>query len=339
MTKITISSLRDQQDVVGFFVVRSRHLRQIRDRVGQFLVIKLVDKTGEIEAKAWENAADFYYQIKENDVIKVGGYTQTYNGILEMVISRLRVAREDEYDIADFLPTTEKNVESMLSELRQIVNEVKDQHLAGLLALFFEEESLHAFAQAPAAKRVHHAYLGGLLEHTIEVVRFCEAALQIYPWLDRDLLTAGALLHDIGKVREYDYKRSIDFSDEGRLLGHIVLGEEMVLQQASKVDGFPPDTLTRLRHMILSHHGQYEWQSPKRPKTIEACVLHLADYFSGQVAIFAQVLKKGTDTDSTWTAYNKFLERSVFVGDSLPRLTNEDFANQRAIMEDRFEDY
>ncbi|MCL5961663.1 MAG: HD domain-containing protein [Chloroflexi bacterium] len=340
MPRVTISSLRDSQDVTGFFMVRSRQLRQFRERVGSFLIVKLADKTGEIEAKAWENGNDYYWMIKEDDVVKVSGYTQTHNGTLEMAITRLRLAREDEYRLADFLPVSERNIESMIEELRQIIVEVGDPSLSRLLGSFFSGDYLKSFAQAPAAKRIHHACLGGLLEHTIEVVRFCQAAQRIYPLLDRDLLLSGALLHDVGKTREYEYKRSIDFSDEGRLLGHIALGEEMVVREASKIFDFPPDTLTKLRHMILSHHGQYEWQSPKRPKTIEACVLHQADYFSGQVAIFAQALKDTAGNDSGWTAYNKFLDRSVFVGDSLPRPAGcEDVDNHRRVMEAPLEGY
>lgn len=336
MTKVLVSSLRDGQEIASFFMVKNRQLRSFRDKSGSFLVLRLCDCSGEIDAKLWENGENWYRKIKDTDVVKVSGKTQIFNGTLELQISRLRLANDEEYQLEDFLPSTEQDVDQMLATLRRVIGRVENRFLRLLLDRFFDEDGCRDFATAPAAKMVHHAYLGGLLEHTLEVVKLCEESLGLYPMLDRDLLLTGAILHDVGKVREYVYRRTIEFSDEGRLLGHIALGEQMLVQEARCIDGFPEDLLVQLRHMILSHHGQYEWQSPKRPKTIEACVLHLADYFSGQVAIFVASIKANQELDSSWTSYNKFLDRSIFI----PRMAADDSTNgHRRIMEERFGEY
>jgi 3'-5' exoribonuclease len=280
------------------------------------LSLVLHDRSGEIEAKIWDNGEEWFRKLRDSDVVKVSGRTKIYNGNLELTVERVRIAREGEFELEDFLPSTERDSDDMLAGLSDVISAVKDPFLRKLLDSFFEGQCLREFATAPAAKSIHHAYLGGLLEHTLEVVKLCETCLQIYPNLDRDILITGALLHDVGKIKEYDYRRSIEFSDEGRLIGHIVLGEQMILQKAAAIEGFPSDMLLKLRHMVLSHHGQYEWQSPKRPKTIEACVLHLADNFSGQVATFTASIKASANNGSAWTSYNKFLERSIYMGTS-----------------------
>ncbi|MBI4322514.1 MAG: HD domain-containing protein [Chloroflexi bacterium] len=340
VSKVLVSDIREGQDVTALMMIRGRQLRPFRGRVGNFLVLKLADRSGEIEAKLWENGDDWYWRLREEDVVKVQGRSQVYNGSLELILERLRLAREEEYDLEDFLPSTERDVAEMVRQLQSVMEGIANPFLADLLRRLFDEETLERFARAPAAKVVHHAYLGGLIEHTLEVIKLCETALEIYPSLDRELLLTAAILHDVGKVREYVYRRCIDFSDEGRLLGHIALGEEVVVSTASQVPGFPGEVLVKLRHMVLSHHGQYEWQSPKRPKTIEACVLHLADYFSGQVAIFASLIKANQTQDTSWTAYNKFLERSVFIGGAIPRLiADEEGDVQRKLMEERYEGY
>ncbi|MCL4458524.1 MAG: HD domain-containing protein [Chloroflexi bacterium] len=316
MAKTLISSLTEGQDIADHFMVKSRYLRPFRTKVGSFLVLKLGDKSGEIQAKLWDDGESWYRQLKEEDIIKVIGHTQSYEGSLEIVIDQLWLAKNGEYALDDFLPTTTKSIAKMLAELQNIIASINNPFLQGLLQRIFDEEDLETFARAPAAKAVHHAYLGGLLEHTLEVVEYCRAALTIYPHIDRDLLLTAAILHDIGKIEEYVFERSIDFSDKGRLLGHIVLGEQLVMDRARQDAAFPEDLLMKLCHMLLSHHGRYEWKSPKRPKTIEACILYLADYFSSEVAIFAASLTNNQDSATTWTDYNRFLDRSVFTGNT-----------------------
>lgn len=316
-------------------MVKSRVLRPYRGRPGFFLVLGLADRTGEIEAKLWENAEEWYRRIRDLEVLEVYAKTEVFNGNLELSVDRLRIAREQEYRLEDFLPASERDPDDMIAALRQTIQRIESPHLSALLKRFFSDDELRQFFRAPAAKQVHHAYLGGLLEHTLEVVKLCDTYLEMNPALDRDVLLTAAILHDVGKIREYVYDRCIDFSDEGRLLGHISLGEQMLVQRASAIEGFPEDLLLRLRHMILSHHGQYEWQSPKRPKTIEACVLHQADYFSCQMAMVSSLIKANADNASAWTAYSKFLERSIFIGRSRSQLRPDDPArNPRQIMED-----
>ena len=340
MPKLLIASLSEEQDVETFLMVRGRQLRSFRDRAGTFLVLRLSDKSGEIDGKVWDDAERWYGRLKSDTVVKVTGRTRVYNGRLEMNVARVRVAREDEYAIADFLPVSSRDRDEMVEELEEIIGSIANPHLAALLRAVFDPELRQQFAVAPAAKQIHHACLGGLLQHTLEVVKICRTALEIYPQVDRDLLLSGALLHDIGKVKEYSFRRSIDFSDEGRLIGHIVLGEEMLVQRARQIGSFPEDLLLRLRHMLVSHHGHYEWQSPKRPQTIEACILHLADYFSGQVAIFDASIKAGSGPDPSWSEYNRFLDRAVFIGGGTPAPSPRDEAETvRRILEEGYEGY
>lgn len=336
MPKLMIAALREGQEIASQFMIKSRHLRPFQRKPGVFLVLGLCDRTGEIEAKLWENGEDWYWKIKDQDVVEISGKTQFFNGNLELAIERLRVLKDDEYQLEDFLPATERDVDEMVAILRRTIDRVEDPCLNALLNRVFDSEALRDFSRAPAAKMIHHAYLGGLLEHTLEVIRLCDTCLDLYPILNRDLLLTGAMLHDVGKMREYVYRRRIDFSDEGRLLGHIALGEQMIVEKASSIEGFPDDLLVQLRHMVLSHHGQYEWQSPKRPKTIEACVLHLADYFSGQVAIFSASIKANAEADSSWTSYNKFLDRPIFIRNNISRMmADEAGESPRRLMEER----
>jgi len=311
-----VRDLKAGDKVLSFFVVKHKQLEYFRDRTkGQFLTLVLVDKTGHILARVWERAPQLARTFAEGDVIKVKGEVEEYLGRLQLIVHKLRKAKEGEYDLADFIPRTSKDVEKMLATVRETIAEVRNPHLRALLEAFFsDEEFVAAFCKAPCARRIHHAYLGGLLEHVTEVIHLCKALLELYPQINRDLLLSGAILHDVGKVWEFVYQYDIDYSDEGRLLGHVVLSDRLIQERIRDLPGFPPELALRLSHMVLAHHGRYEWGSPRRPKTLEACALHYVDNLDAQVNRFAQILAARRDLTRPWTEYDTLLRRYLYAG-------------------------
>ncbi|HIE38009.1 MAG TPA: HD domain-containing protein [Anaerolineae bacterium] len=311
-----VRDLRPGDRVLGFFLVRQKQLEPFRDRTrGKFLTLTLTDRTGEILARIWEDAPAVAERFERGQVVKVLGEVEEYLDRWQVIVEKIRPAEEEEYDLADFLPATERDVDEMLEEVRETIEEVKNPHLRAALTHFFDDpEFVARFSRAPAARRVHHAYLGGLLEHTLEVVALCRSLLEIYPQIHRDLLLAGALLHDVGKTREFHYEADIAYSDEGRLLGHVVMSLQMVDEALSGMPDFPPDLALRLRHMIVSHHGRYEWGSPRRPKTLEAAALHYVENLSAQVNRFHRIIAARRDPTRPWTEYDTLLRRFLYAG-------------------------
>jgi 3'-5' exoribonuclease len=226
----------------------------------------------------------------------------------------MRPAKSSEYDRRDLLPSSERDPEELLAQVQGYIEQIDNPHLRALVDHFYTDPNfLDQFRQAPAAQRVHHAYLGGLLEHTVEVLVVCKTVLGLYPQIDASLLLAGALLHDIGKLREYTWDLEIDYSDEGRLVGHVVMTDEMVSTALQSLPDFPEELALRLRHMLLSHHGRYEWGSPRRPMTLEAITLHHVEDLDAQVNRF-QLLLQGRPTGELWTPYDRLLGRPLYAG-------------------------
>jgi 3'-5' exoribonuclease len=311
-----VRDLRPGERVLGFYLVHYKQLEPFRDRTrGEFLTLVLADRTGEILARVWEDAPTVAETFEQGQAVKVLGEVEEYLGRWQVIIEKIRPAQPDEYDLADMFPATERDVEEMLASVRATVAEIEDPHLQALTAHFFDDEDFAArFSRAPAARRIHHAYLGGLLEHTVEVVALCKALLEVYPEIHRDLLLAGALLHDAGKVAEFEYETDIAYSDEGRLLGHVVMSDRMVSSAIATIPDFPGELALRLRHMILSHHGRYEWGSPRRPKTLEAVALHHVENLDVQVNRFHRILAARRDPEKPWTDYDTLLRRHLYAG-------------------------
>ena len=302
--------------VWSFFLGKHKQLEHFRDRPrGQFLTLSLADRTGHILARVWEGATELADTFEQGDVVKVMGEVEEYQDRSQVIVEKLRRAKEDEYDLGDFLPRTARDVDEMLATVRATIDSVENPHLRALLERFFADEAFAAdFCRAPAARRIHHAYLGGLLEHVTEVIALCHAVLELYPQLDRDLLMAGAILHDVGKVAEFAYQTDIDYSDEGRLLGHVVLSDRLINQRLAELPDFPNELALRLGHMVLSHHGRHDWGSPRRPKTLEACALHYIDNLSAQVNRFALIIDGRRDERRAWTEYDMLLRRYIYAG-------------------------
>ncbi|MBR5360862.1 MAG: HD domain-containing protein, partial [Lachnospiraceae bacterium] len=253
-----------------------------------YLNVILQDKTGTMDAKVWEPNSAGIEDFDEKDYVEIVGDVSTFNGALQVSVKRARLAHEGEYEPADYLPVSEKNVDSMYKELLDIIDRTENTYLKKLLQAFFveDEKFIAKFKFSSAAKMVHHAFVGGLLEHTLSVTKNCIFFAAQYPALDRDLLVTAAICHDIGKTKELSPYPDNDYTDEGGLLGHIVMGTEMIGEKVKAIEGFPPVLENELKHCILAHHGEYEFGSPKKPALIEAVALNFADDLDAKMETF-----------------------------------------------------
>jgi 3'-5' exoribonuclease len=315
--RVPVKDLKLNDTVTSFFLVRNPQHR-LRKTGEPFLTLLLADQTGEIPAVLWEDLEGVGERVREGDLVKVQGVVGSYQGEMQLTIQRLRVAREGEAALEDFLPATEADVGWMLIFLQDTIQGFTNEPLKRLLSRIIEREDFRAaFAAAPAAKGLHHAYLGGLLEHTVSVVQLCQIIASHYgDVIDNDLLLASAILHDVGKIFELTWERGFDYSDEGRLLGHITQGAMFVEEQIREIPEFPPRLRMELLHNILSHHGQYEWGSPRRPKTVEALILHAVENLDGKVNLFLKLVKQSPDPHREgWTVFHRSFERPLFFGE------------------------
>lgn len=313
MTEIFVKQLRPGQEVNGTFALRSAKLLPFRDGSGHYLAVVLGDRTGQVEGRVWESALEIYQSCRAGDIVRIQGQVNEYNGRVQIQITAMYPCRDSEIDPGRFIPSSKLDAETAGARLNALLDSLKDPHLKGLLTLIFTDEKfISTFFMAPAAKRNHHAATGGLAEHSLGVAAAAERVAEVYPGLDRDLLVAGALLHDLGKVEEYRIGTDIDFTDEGRLLGHIVLGVRLLDKYINQLPDFPEDLRLKITHMIVSHHGQYEWQSPKRPKFLEAAVLHHLDMIDAEVDMFSSAVENRENGEDSWTGWVKGLERPVF---------------------------
>lgn len=271
----------------------------------------LQDKTGTLDAKIWDPNNVGIADFEAMDYIEVYGDVTSFNGALQVNVKRVRRCEQGEYDESEYMPVSKKNLDAMYAELLKIVNSIQNTYLNALLKKFFVEDETFAarFKRASAAKSVHHGFIGGLLEHTLSVTKLCEYYCTAYPALERDLLLTAAICHDIGKVREISAFPTNDYTDEGQLLGHIVMGSEMIGQKVREITGFPPMLEMELKHCILAHHGEYEYGSPKKPALIEALALNYADDTDAKLETFTEILESSQETG--WLGYNRLFESNL----------------------------
>ena len=299
--------------VDDIFVLAEKTIAQKRDG-NNFLNLTLTDKTGTIKGVVWDNVEQISAGVASGDFVHLQGKVNEYKGKFQLVIKNMEACSRDMVDPADFLPATSRDIEGMLERLIRITASIETNFFKKLTEAFWnDEEFVRNFKAAPAAKKMHHAYIGGLLEHTLSMVTLADKIAGHYSRINRDLLLTGALLHDIGKVREYKYEVSIDYSDEGRLLSHIVMGLEMVYEKLSEIKDFPKDQLLLLKHMIVSHHGSREFGSPEPPKTIEAVVLNYIDELDSKVKGIRDFIYS-EDSNETWTSFHRVLNRHFYKG-------------------------
>ena len=309
-----VADLVPNQRLAMPFVVKEKSLGAFRNKPGQFLNLTLGDKTGEIKGRAWDNAAELDAQLAPGTVALVTGSVEEYQGQKQVIVKSARPLTDAEYDPADFVPSSKRPREEMLAQLRGDLDLVVDPYLEALVRAFFDdEEFLEVFARAPGAKSLHHSFVGGLMEHTLAVVEVLKCARQIHSELNLDLLTAGGLLHDIGKIWELGGQLATEYTDEGQLLGHIVMTDRAVTAQIRALEGFPEDLATQLTHMLLSHHGEREFGAPIVPATLEACALHYADNLDAHVQGFKQVIAQASGSGH-WSEYHRLYERRLFLG-------------------------
>lgn len=271
----------------------------------------LQDKTGTIDAKVWDPNSAGISEFDSLDYIEVYGEVNSFQGSLQISIKRVRVCQEGEYDPADFLPVSKKNLDQMFQELNGLIDSIQNEYLQKLLRAFFVEDEGFSkrFRQSSAAKTVHHGFVGGLLEHTLSVAKLCDYYCKAYPMLKRDLLITAAICHDIGKTKELSLFPENDYTDEGQLLGHIVMGSEMIGEKAKEIPGFPAVVLGELKHCILAHHGEYEYGSPKKPALMEAVALNYADNTDAKMQTFTEILEN--TSDQGWLGYNRLFESNL----------------------------
>jgi 3'-5' exoribonuclease len=313
MKKQFITDIKAGDRVDDVFVLSEKILSQKRDG-NNFLNVTLSDKTGTLKGVVWDNVDQTASGITSGDFAHVNGSVSEYRGTLQVVIKKMGPISPDRIDPSDFLPQTSRDIEGMFERLIKITETIKTDYLKALIDAFFKDkEFVNKFKTAPAAKKMHHAYIGGLLEHTLSMVSLADKIAGHYSGIDRDLLLSGTILHDIGKIDEFEYQLKIDYSDKGRLLNHIVIGLKMVDDKLSGIEHFPENQMLLLKHLIVSHHGTREFGSPEPPKTIEAVLLNYIDEIDSKVSGIRDFIAS-EDPEETWTSYHRLLERHFYKG-------------------------
>jgi len=305
-----VSDLTPDTTITSFFLVCEKELRSTRE--GKlFLRMELSDRSGTIEARLWDNAEAFAALFDRDDIIKVQARVENYKNRVQLAVDRVRRAEPAEVDLSDYFPHTAEDIEQLYGRLREHVAAIKNPWLNRLVSGVIEDPAIFPrLKRAPAAKMMHHAFVGGLLEHIVSLCDLCRLAAQHYLELDLDLLLTGAALHDIGKLDELCYERAIHYTNDGQLLGHIILGLEQVTERMNSIEGFPPDYKTLVKHLLISHHGHYEFGSPKLPMFREALVLHYLDDLDSKMGAARAVL--GADGgEAGWTAFSSALNRRL----------------------------
>ena len=314
MKEIMVADLasRENREITAFFAAVSKQVRTGRDG-GRYFALTLADRSGQIDGRMWEidDAGDF----DSGDVVKVRGEVCRFNERLQIKVEKIRQATPDEYELSDFVPQSQRDIGEMWTELKDWVASFRDPDLKALLEAFLSDEEIaRELREAPAAKSLHHAWMGGLLEHILSLMEMCELAARHYPEVNRDLLLTGVVLHDIGKLRELRWGTSFDYTMEGQLLGHITIGIGMIEQKIAGIPNFPAAKRLLVEHLVLSHHGEYEYGSPKLPMTAEAVLLHYLDNLDAKMQTVrselarAEAAGRGGDELTDWV---RALERPL----------------------------
>lgn len=305
-----VSRLEADQSITSFFLVCEKEIRTTRGGK-PFLRLELGDRTGSIEANMWENFEEAAQTFERDDFVKVQARVELFRGKPQLVLDRLRRAEGQEVDLADYFPHTAQDVEKLYADLLEVIAGIGNPWLRRLLSAVAEDPAIvPKLKRAPAAKGMHHAFLGGLLEHILSLCGLCRAVAGRYPEVDADLLLTGAVLHDIGKIDELCYERSFGYTTEGHLLGHIVMELELLNKKMDALEGFPQELRTLVQHLLISHHGQYEFGSPKLPMFREAVLLHYLDDLDSKMAAMRASLDS-PQGEEEWTLRNPALERRL----------------------------
>lgn len=308
MKSPSVADLEPRQQITGLFLVQSKDIRQ--KKTGEpYLSLSLMDRTGDVDAKMWDNVGEIIDTFDRDDFIRVKGETSLYQNKLQLTIHRLARVDDSEVDLADFLPASKRDAEEMFAELRALIASIGNPHLRALLEnVFADQEIAEAFKRAPAAKAIHHNWLGGLIEHVLSLASLARDAARHYSFVDQDLLLTGVVLHDIGKIRELSFARSFNYTTEGSLIGHIQIALRMLADKYPP--GFPEKLRNLVEHLILSHHGQLEFGSPKLPLFPEAMLLHHLDNMDSKMELMRSTIERNPP-GAEWTGYVPAIERYV----------------------------
>ena len=280
----------------------------------EFLDLELRDESVSLNAKMWNNFQSFINDAKSGSVVKVLGMMDEFNNVPQIKIEKIRSTNEkDEITPEDFLPKSERPLAEMKDELELYINSIQSKNLKQLIQNIFTESNFNKYIKVPAGKAWHHAYIGGLLEHTLEIIKICDLMCRIHPDVNRDLLLTGAILHDFGKIEELDFSGGFDYTDKGKLLGHIVIIANIIEREANKIKGLTEEIKNQLIHLVLSHQGRLEYASPVTPKTVEAIILYHADELSAKTNAYKSAIAAEKDTGNIWTRYLPLAETSLFI--------------------------
>ena len=306
-----IETFREGMHVSDVYLCKTKQIALTKNGK-EYGSVTLQDKTGTIDGKIWDLGSPGIGEFGAMDYIFIDADVTMFQGAFQLNIRRVRVADEGEYYPGDYLPMTTKDINAMVRELGQYITTIKNEHLRKLAAGYFvnDQKFMKAFCSHSAAKSVHHGFVGGLLEHTLSVVKMCDFFCKQYPNLNRDLLLTAAMFHDIGKVKELSSLPENDYTDEGQLIGHIIIGAQMVQEGAAKIAGFPKKLENELVHCVLAHHGELEYGSPKKPALIEAMALNLADNADAKLETMTEILR-GAGDNNGWLGYNRFMESNI----------------------------
>ena len=299
----------ENQVITSSFLVAAKQIKPKKS--GEiFLALTLCDRTGQIDAKMWDNVADAVDTFEQDDFLKVRGLINKYSNRYQLTIHKLRRMEDAEVEYSDYLPKTNKDVDLLWSTLVGYIDTFQNEHLKSLLEAFMGDPQIaEAYRQAPAAKSLHHAFIGGLLEHVVSLMKLCDTVAPLYPQVNRDLLFTGAFLHDIGKIYELNYQRSFSYTTKGQLLGHMIIELEMLHEKIALVPDFPAELKVLVEHLIISHHGKYEFGSPKLPMFPEALMLHYLDDLDSKMEGMRAHFER--NAESEWTGYNGSLGRTL----------------------------
>ncbi len=297
--------------ITSNFVVVSKQIKPKKS--GEpYLALTLGDRSGQLEAKMWDNVEEVLNAFDQDDFLKVKGLVNKYKNRFQLTVHKLRKLGESEIEFSDYLPKTTRNINELWQTLAEFVASFQNPHLKALVQAFMSDpEIAAAYRNAPAAKTLHHAYIGGLLDHVVSLFRSCDLVCRNYPQVNRDLLLTGAFFHDIGKIHELAYNRSFSYTTRGQLLGHMIIELEMLQAKLALIPDFPLELKTLLEHLIISHHGEYEFGSPKLPMFPEALLLHYMDDLDSKMEAMRAQFEREADLESPWTSYNASLGRPL----------------------------
>lgn len=320
-----VRELKDGDFVNAHFHLEAGQLFDFKNKPGRYAILTLSDRTGEIRGVCWDRGEEIYASLEIGSIVRVEGRVVAFNKSLQITVDKVQSDVGEGFDPADFLPVSGLDTEAMYAYMISEIDAIKNKYLKKLLESFFlDPDFRELFIRCPAAKSIHHNYIGGLVEHTSNCARLADAVCRIYPQLKHDLLLAGVMLHDIGKTVELSFDKKIDYTDEGRLSGHLVIGERMLWDRIKTIEGFPERLRNEILHLIISHHGENSTGSPKRPKMAEACALHFLENLDAQTKRFLQLVEAPPGANpGPWTGYDRLLERYVYRGYDDAEETNE----------------